>query len=194
MGLSANMHSTGTPPPCPPPPPQGVRLKKELMAVAGEALKINVTTLGPMVLPVSEQILFFINLVARKGLGMKLKGYIPDFKLAFDHVCIHTGEAYGSIPILDSRWSSTSCHQFAEVKTVYHHAFAREEVASTTGLSDASAKHKGDRALGVLTDTPATASCLKPGSRHACTTVHGKVAATLQSVLCLYTPRRPCCY
>lgn len=59
--------------------------------MAGEALKINVTTLGPMVLPISEQILFFLNLVARKGLGMKLKSYIPDFKLAFEHVCIHTG-------------------------------------------------------------------------------------------------------
>lgn len=69
----------------------GVRLKKELMAVAGEALKINVTTLGPMVLPISEQLLFFANLVARKVLGMKLKSYIPDFKLAFNHICIHTG-------------------------------------------------------------------------------------------------------
>lgn len=44
----------------------GVRLTKELFAVAGEALKINVTTLGPLVLPLSEQLLFFFNLVARK--------------------------------------------------------------------------------------------------------------------------------
>ena len=34
----------------------GVRLSKELMAVAGEALKTNVTTLGPLVLPFSEQV------------------------------------------------------------------------------------------------------------------------------------------
>ena len=34
----------------------GVRLSKELMAVAGEALKVNVTTLGPLVLPLSEQV------------------------------------------------------------------------------------------------------------------------------------------
>ncbi|GLC34145.1 hypothetical protein PLESTB_000842300 [Pleodorina starrii] len=69
----------------------GVRLTKELFAVAGEALKINVTTLGPLVLPLSEQLLFFFNLVARKVLGYKTKPYIPDFKLAFDKVCIHTG-------------------------------------------------------------------------------------------------------
>ena len=36
----------------------GVRLSKELMAVAGEALKVNVTTLGPLVLPISEQLMF----------------------------------------------------------------------------------------------------------------------------------------
>jgi len=44
----------------------GVKLAKELMAVAGEALKANITRLGPLVLPVSEQLLFFFNLVARK--------------------------------------------------------------------------------------------------------------------------------
>lgn len=64
----------------------GVRLSKELMAVAGEALKVNVTTLGPLVLPMSEQLLFFVNLVLRKVFKRKIKPYIPDFKLAFDKV------------------------------------------------------------------------------------------------------------
>jgi 3-ketoacyl-CoA synthase len=46
------------------------------------------------VLPVSEQLLFAVNMVARKLLGKKsVKAYIPDFKLAFEHICIHTGEA-----------------------------------------------------------------------------------------------------
>jgi len=44
----------------------GVYLSKDLMAIAGHALKANITTLAPLVLPVSEQLLFFINLVARK--------------------------------------------------------------------------------------------------------------------------------
>jgi hypothetical protein len=60
----------------------------------GNALKTNITTLGPLVLPISEQLLFGANLLMRKLLGKKrLPGYVPDFKLAFEHLCIHTGEA-----------------------------------------------------------------------------------------------------
>ncbi|GFY92839.1 3-ketoacyl-CoA synthase 11 [Actinidia rufa] len=69
----------------------GVSLSKELMAVAGDALKTNITTLGPLVLPMSEQLLFFATLVGRKIFKMKIKPYIPDFKLAFEHFCIHAG-------------------------------------------------------------------------------------------------------
>ncbi|KAJ6805799.1 fatty acid elongase 1 [Iris pallida] len=69
----------------------GVALSKELMAVAGETLKVNITTLGPLVLPLSEQLLFFVTLVGRKVLKMKIRPYIPDFKLAFEHFCIHAG-------------------------------------------------------------------------------------------------------
>lgn len=69
----------------------GVHLSKDLMRIAGHALKANITTLGPLVLPLSEQIIFFANLVARKVLRFKMRPYIPDFKLAFDHFCIHTG-------------------------------------------------------------------------------------------------------
>eukprot|EP00877_Chromochloris_zofingiensis_P008304 jgi/Chrzof1/3727/Cz13g06210.t1_LCKAS9 len=71
---------------------KGVRLGKELMQVAGNALKQNMTTLGPRVLPISEQLLFAANMIARKLLGPKaVKPYIPDFTLAFQHICIHTG-------------------------------------------------------------------------------------------------------
>ncbi|KAI3435763.1 hypothetical protein D9Q98_001821 [Chlorella vulgaris] len=69
----------------------GVFLSKDLMRIAGHALKANITTLGPLVLPISEQLLFFANLVARKVLSLKVRPYIPDFKLAFEHFCIHTG-------------------------------------------------------------------------------------------------------
>ncbi|XP_073008060.1 3-ketoacyl-CoA synthase 4-like [Typha latifolia] len=69
----------------------GVSLSKDLMAIAGEAVKTNITTLGPLVLPLSEQLLFFASLVAKKFLNAKVKPYIPDFKLAFDHFCIHCG-------------------------------------------------------------------------------------------------------
>ncbi|XP_004293205.1 PREDICTED: 3-ketoacyl-CoA synthase 4 [Fragaria vesca subsp. vesca] len=69
----------------------GVSLSKDLMAIAGGALKTNITTLGPIVLPISEQLLFFSSLVVKKLLNGDVKPYIPDFKLAFDHFCIHAG-------------------------------------------------------------------------------------------------------
>jgi 3-ketoacyl-CoA synthase len=69
----------------------GVSLSKDLMAVAGDALKTNITTLGPLVLPMSEQLLFFATLVGKKLFKMKVKPYIPDFQLAFEHFCIHAG-------------------------------------------------------------------------------------------------------
>ncbi|EMS65062.1 3-ketoacyl-CoA synthase 11 [Triticum urartu] len=69
----------------------GVALSKDLMAVAGDALKTNITTLGPLVLPFSEQLLFMVTLVGKKLFKMKIKPYIPDFKLAFEHFCIHAG-------------------------------------------------------------------------------------------------------
>jgi 3-ketoacyl-CoA synthase len=73
---------------------KGVRLAagKELMAVVGDALKTNLSTMGPVVLPWSEQIKFFINLCARKMFPKKkIPAYVPDFKLAFQHFCIHAG-------------------------------------------------------------------------------------------------------
>ncbi|KAL3507771.1 hypothetical protein ACH5RR_033153 [Cinchona calisaya] len=69
----------------------GVALSKDLMIVAGEALKTNITTLGPLVLPMSEQLLFFFTLVARKVFKMNIKPYVPDFKLTFEHFCLHAG-------------------------------------------------------------------------------------------------------
>lgn len=69
----------------------GVALSKDLMAVAGDALKTNITTLGPLVLPITEQLFFFASLVMRKLSHTKIKPYIPDFKRAFEHFCIHAG-------------------------------------------------------------------------------------------------------
>lgn len=61
----------------------GVSLSKDLMAIAGGALKTNITTLGPLVLPISEQLLFFATLAVKKLFNSGVKTYIPDFKLAY---------------------------------------------------------------------------------------------------------------
>jgi FAE1/Type III polyketide synthase-like protein len=65
--------------------------QEDLMAIAGHALKANITTLGPVVLPLSERVLFFTTLIVKKVFNAKTKPYIPDFKLAFNHFCIHAG-------------------------------------------------------------------------------------------------------
>ncbi|XP_075500973.1 3-ketoacyl-CoA synthase 11-like [Primulina tabacum] len=70
----------------------GITLSKDLMSIAGEALKANITSLGPLVLPFSEQFLFVATLVARKVLKIKgVRPYVPNFKLAFEHFCVHAG-------------------------------------------------------------------------------------------------------
>ncbi|KAK9137538.1 hypothetical protein Sjap_008132 [Stephania japonica] len=69
----------------------GVNLSKDLASVAGEALRTNLTTLGPKFLPLSERLRFFANAAGRKYLKMKMKAYMPDFKQAFDHFCVHAG-------------------------------------------------------------------------------------------------------
>lgn len=78
---------------------KGLKVSKDLMEIGGEALKTNITTLGPLVLPFSEQLLFFATLVWRQffssssgsggGLNPSKKPYIPDYKQAFEHFCVH---------------------------------------------------------------------------------------------------------
>lgn len=60
---------------------------------AGKALRTNITSLGPKVLPLSEVVVFASNLIARKLLRLRgLKPYVPDFQEAAQHICIHTGD------------------------------------------------------------------------------------------------------
>jgi len=67
-------------------------LARELMAVAGDALKTNITTLGPLVLPLSEQLKFLKSLMMRRVFRVKgVRPYIPDFRRAFEHFCVHAG-------------------------------------------------------------------------------------------------------
>lgn len=78
-----------------------MRLSKDLTAVAASALQKNMVMLGPLVLPFSEKFLFAINLIRRKLLGnKKLKPYTPDFSLAFEHICIHSGKCKCTILFL----------------------------------------------------------------------------------------------
>lgn len=71
---------------------RGVKLSKNIMDVAGGALKKNVTTLAPRVFPLTEHVKFAVYLLRKKVLRVgDLPPYIPDFHRAFEHFCIHTG-------------------------------------------------------------------------------------------------------
>ncbi|VAI09075.1 unnamed protein product [Triticum turgidum subsp. durum] len=70
---------------------RGINLSKDLMNIAGDALKANITAMGPLVLPASEQLKFAFSFVARKVINRRVKPYIPDFRTAFEHFCIHAG-------------------------------------------------------------------------------------------------------
>ncbi|KAJ7514714.1 hypothetical protein O6H91_23G056300 [Diphasiastrum complanatum] len=87
----------------------GVSLSKDLMTIAAHALKSNITTLGPLVLPWSELLFFFGVLVARKLFNVKMKPYVPDFNLAFGHFCIHAG-GRGVIDELEKKLRLSSEH------------------------------------------------------------------------------------
>ncbi|KAK6152105.1 hypothetical protein DH2020_014740 [Rehmannia glutinosa] len=65
---------------------QGLSVSKDVIEIGGHALKANITTLSPLVLPVSEQFHFFKSLVFKRSKSSK--PYIPWYKLAFEHVCI----------------------------------------------------------------------------------------------------------
>ncbi|CAN8327554.1 unnamed protein product [Cochlearia groenlandica] len=70
----------------------GVSLSKDITGVAGRTVQKNIATLGPLILPFSEKFLFLVTFLAKKLLKDRIKHYyVPDFKLAIDHFCIHAG-------------------------------------------------------------------------------------------------------
>lgn len=81
---------------------KGLSISRDLMEIGGHAMKANITTLGPLVLPLSEQVMFFATLIwgylfknsnknksKSGGAVTTAKPYIPDYKQAFEHFCVH---------------------------------------------------------------------------------------------------------
>uniref|UniRef100_A0A2P2JXA6 very-long-chain 3-oxoacyl-CoA synthase n=1 Tax=Rhizophora mucronata TaxID=61149 RepID=A0A2P2JXA6_RHIMU len=96
----------------------GVSLSKDLPAVAGEALKANITTFGPLVLPMSEQLLYLLNFIARRVFKIKAETYVPDFKLALEHFCLHAG-GRGVLDELEKNLKLTEWHMEPSRMTLY---------------------------------------------------------------------------
>uniref|UniRef100_A0A6N2KMF9 3-ketoacyl-CoA synthase n=1 Tax=Salix viminalis TaxID=40686 RepID=A0A6N2KMF9_SALVM len=69
----------------------GVTTTKDLIQVAIRTVEANLTTLGHLVLPISEKIRLVTNYTARRFHGAKVKPYVPNFMKAIDHVITHVG-------------------------------------------------------------------------------------------------------
>lgn len=70
---------------------KGLDLSVDLTAVATRTLKCNISTLAPLVLPPSEKILFALSFISQKLFKKRVKLYLPDFRTAFEHFCVHAG-------------------------------------------------------------------------------------------------------
>nr|CAB3453207.1 unnamed protein product [Digitaria exilis] len=72
---------------------QGVALTKDLVRVAGAALRRHITALGPHVLPVSEMLRYAWRVATAYAAGNRkaAAAEVPDFQRAFEHMCIHSG-------------------------------------------------------------------------------------------------------
>ncbi|XP_057957689.1 probable 3-ketoacyl-CoA synthase 21 [Malania oleifera] len=70
----------------------GVSISKSILKVAGDALKANMISLGPLVLPISEQFWYGMSIVCQHvQISSKASIYMPNFRKAFEHFCIHAG-------------------------------------------------------------------------------------------------------
>ncbi|KAJ1289400.1 hypothetical protein BS78_02G161500 [Paspalum vaginatum] len=71
----------------------GVALTKDLVRVAGAALRRHITALGPRVLPVSEMLRYAYRVARAYAAGNRkaAAAEVPDFQRAFEHMCIHSG-------------------------------------------------------------------------------------------------------
>ncbi|KAI4962487.1 3-ketoacyl-CoA synthase 5-like [Hordeum vulgare subsp. vulgare] len=69
----------------------GLNLSKNLVHVAGKALEDNITMVGPLILPLSVKIAFSLSFISQKVRYGTTKPCLPDFRKAFDHLCIHAG-------------------------------------------------------------------------------------------------------
>ncbi|KAJ6848814.1 putative 3-ketoacyl-CoA synthase 6 [Iris pallida] len=69
----------------------GIFTAGDVLAKVGEAFRSNVTTLGPLVSPMSGQLRLLSSRFGRRFINPEWKPYIPDFRRHLGHFCVHVG-------------------------------------------------------------------------------------------------------
>nr|WDA53418.1 3-ketoacyl-CoA synthase 2 [Erycina pusilla] len=72
----------------------GISLNKDLMSVASSALRSNISSLGPLILPLSEQLRYLFALLSSRFKKVNYCNninYVPKFGKAVEHFCVHAG-------------------------------------------------------------------------------------------------------
>lgn len=68
----------------------GVTLKKDLLQVAGETLKPNITILGSKILSLLEKLRHGISIIGKRYIDKTRGTYVPNFKTVIQHFCLPT--------------------------------------------------------------------------------------------------------
>ncbi|KAK6118037.1 hypothetical protein DH2020_048202 [Rehmannia glutinosa] len=66
----------------------GVTLRRDLLQVAGETLRSNITILGSKILPYTEMIFYAYSIIKKKYLDKSTEIYVPNFKRVVQHFCL----------------------------------------------------------------------------------------------------------
>ncbi|KAF3433085.1 hypothetical protein FNV43_RR24187 [Rhamnella rubrinervis] len=68
----------------------GVTLKRDLLHVAGETLRSNVTLLGSSILPFLEKLWHGLSIIRKRFMDKSAEIYVPNFKTVIQHFCLPT--------------------------------------------------------------------------------------------------------
>ncbi|KAI4351860.1 hypothetical protein L6164_006166 [Bauhinia variegata] len=66
----------------------GVTLKRDLLQVAGETLRANISILGSEILPFSEKFWYGVSVMQKKFINKAEGIYVPNFKTVIQHFCL----------------------------------------------------------------------------------------------------------
>ncbi|KAM7521651.1 hypothetical protein LguiA_011553 [Lonicera macranthoides] len=70
---------------------RGINITKDLLVAEHKAMESNMSSLGSLILPLSERIRLTVNSIIRKLHVVRIQPYVPDFKKAIDHFVTHVG-------------------------------------------------------------------------------------------------------